>query len=364
MSFPFSPAQVERWAAGVALALLVLVIALLLLLLALRLYRRWREPRRQAMLAEFRRVLMQVALGDLQPAALAGLDQTSRWELLKLWLHAQLSLSGAAQGRLRQLGLACQLEQSAWIHVHGTHHAQRMMAMLALGFLGHTSALTVLRQRLLQGHALTPIYAARAMLDIDGAQHAREVIQVLLEKPALDLSLVSVLLKPHRGVLQEVMLHAKPPPPNQPESPQDSDSSAWVRWLRLARALQLQLPSHWLTPLLHEGQELESLIAAIRLYQGECGIAPLLALTRHPDWRVRSQVARALAYVGDARCADELIRLTTDREWWVRFRSAQALFQLPGVSAAFIVERVAQTGDRYAIQMVHAVQVAQGQHHG
>jgi HEAT repeat protein len=71
-----------------------------------------------------------------------------------------------------------------------------------------------------------------------------------------------------------------------------------------------------------------------------------------------------LAYVGDAQCAEELVRLTTDREWWVRFRSAQALFQLPGLSAAFIVERVAQTGDRYAIQMVHAVQVAQGQHHG
>lgn len=360
MTGVFSPSQLERWAAGVALVLLALAVVLLGLLLALRGYRKWREPRRQARLAGFRHTLLQVAMGDLQPVALPGLDQATRWELLKLWLHAQLSLRGHAQERLRQLGLACQLEQSAWQHVHGSHHAQRMMALLALGLLRQTVALDLLRQSMAQGQALTPIYAARAMLDIDASKHANEVVQGLLQKPALDWSLVAVLLKPHRGVLQEDMLRHRPPQTFESQAHDSIETSLLVRWLRLARALQLQLPSSWLIALLHEGQELESLIAAIRLFQGEDGMEPVLCLARHPDWRVRSQVARALAYVGDARCADVLVRLTTDREWWVRFRAAQALFQLPGLQAASVLERVTQTGDRYAIQMVQAVQALEG----
>ena len=350
----------ERWAAGVAWSLLILVIALLCWLLVLRLYRKWREPRRQAKMTHFQDVLMQVALGHLAPTPLPGLDQADRWELLKLWLHVQLSLRGAAQERLRQFGLACQLQRSAWTHLRSPHHAKRMIACLTLGFLKWTDAQDLLRQRLSQGQSHTPIYAARALLDIDAQLHASEVLEALLQKPALDFSLLAVLLKPHRAILQQVMLRYKPSELGEALDHGDASAARLVRWLRLARALQLQLPSAWLAPLLNERQELESLIAAIRLFQGEAGIDPILGLAQHPDWRVRSQVARSLAYVGDERCADVLVGMTTDREWWVRFRSAQALFQLPGVSVDSILERVARTGDRYAIQMVQSVQASEG----
>jgi HEAT repeat protein len=86
----------------------------------------------------------------------------------------------------------------------------------------------------------------------------------------------------------------------------------------------------------------------------------LLRLAHHPDWRVRAQVARALAYVGQPATLPLLVELTTDREWWVRFRSAQALFRLPGVTAKLILEKVQATQDRYAIQMVESVAMTLG----
>lgn len=360
MSPTWEPADLQRLAWWLSLTLLGLVLLILLGLLVLRLYRRWQAPKRDAMRMAHRALLIQCAAGQSMDGRPWVPNERARWLFLKAWLHLQLSVKGAASERLTDLGRTLGLDALAMKHLRSRHYAKRMVALLTLGFLRQPSAVSVLQERMAQGHSHTAIYAGRALLEVDASAHASEVVRGVLGQHDMDLSLAAVMFKPFRPVLQTAMLAQWPRrEPTDTSRNRPEPLGPMVRWLRLARALQLQLPSTLLAPLLDPQEDIESLIAAIRLFQGEVGIEPLLRLADHPDWRVRAQVARALSYVGSSSTLPLLVELTTDREWWVRFRSAQALFRLPGLSAHVIMQRVRATQDRYAVQMVEAVALAE-----
>lgn len=335
------------WAWALALSTLGLVTLLVLGLLLLR-WVRWREaPRRARLRAQWQALLMQSVVGDPLPTPLPALAERDRWRFLREWLHAQMALQGPCRQRLAALGRAMGCSQLALQRLDSRHPAERLVAVLALGFLGDPAHAPLLLQRLPHAGTRTAVHLSHALLELDAQAHAGVVVHRLLRDPDLDLALVSVLLKPFRSSLALAFMQ-QPPAPSE-------DPARTLRWLRLARALRLQLPTPLLSPLLQSGQDPEVLMAAIRMVQGEQGDALVLAHARHTDWRVRVQVARALGHIGGASAADVLLRLVTDAQWWVRYRAAQSLLRLPGVAAAQVIDRIAATGDRYALNMAHAV---------
>jgi len=272
---------------------------------------------------------------------------------MQLWLHAQMSLQGESRQRLAALGRAMGCRAMAVQRARSPHLSERMVGMLALGFLDDTDTAPLLLQRLAEGGAQQPVYAGRALLEIDEDAHAQAVVQALLASPELDLSLASVMLKPFRSTIAHALLR-------QPPLWGDAGiGAAALHWLRLARALRLQIPAAVLAPFVQQCEDIECLIAAIRLAQGEQGAEQVAAQATHVDWRVRAQVARALGFIGGAAEHPLLTRLLTDPQWWVRYRAAQALLRLPGMDAAQLLACAQGTQDRYALSMAQAV-IAEG----
>lgn len=336
------------WAWALALSTLGLVTLLVLGLLLLR-WVRWREaPRRARLRAQWQALLMQSVVGDPLPTPLPALAERDRWRFLREWLHAQMALQGPCRQRLAALGRAMGCSQLALQRLDSRHPAERLVAVLALGFLGDPAHAPLLLQRLPHAGTRTAVHLSHALLELDAHAHAQPVVQTLLTFPDLDLARVSVLLKSFRPVLAQALMR-------EPPSGRTGDEARTLRWLRLARALRLQLPTALLAPLLQAGEDPEVMMAAIRMVQGEQGDAQVLAHAQHPDWRVRVQVARALGHMGGPSAAEVLLRLVTDAQWWVRYRAAQSLLRLPGLAAEEVVRRIAATGDRYALNMVNAV---------
>jgi len=329
-----------RWLAWSTLALVALMVLGLLLLRWVR----WRRaPRLAAFEAEWLPRLTACALGDVVvPMSVARWQQ---WPFLQLWLHAQMSLQGTSRQRLAALGLAMGCGPMALRRARSPHLSERMVGMLALGFMGEVEHVPLLLQRLAEGGAQQPVYAGRALMEIDAQTHADAVASALLISPGLDMSLASIMLKPFRAPLAQALLRQTPHPGEARALP----------WLRLARALRLLLPSTLLLPFVQQDQDIECLIAAIRLVQGEQGAGPVAAQSRHSDWRVRAQAARALGFIGGTHESTVLTQLLTDTQWWVRYRSAQALLRLPGMNAERLLGCAQTTQDRYALSMAQAV---------
>jgi len=329
-----------RWLAWGTLGLLVLMV---LGLLVLR-WARWRRaPRLAAFEAEWLPRLMACALGDTVVAR--PLARWQRWPFMKLWLHAQMSLQGPGRQRLAALGRAMGCGPMALQRARSTHLSERMVGLLTLGFLGEAECVPLLLQRLTEGGAQQPVYASRALMEIDAQSHADAVASALLASPGLDMSLASVMLKPFRTPLAQALLCQTPRP----------GEAAALPWLRLARALRLQLPSPVLAPFVQQQEDIECLIAAVRLVQGEQGAGLVAMQSRHADWRVRAQVARALGFIGGADEQPVLTPLLTDAQWWVRYRAAQSLLRLPGMNAKRLLACAQATQDRYALSMAQAV---------
>ena len=337
---------------GLAWVTLGLVAAMVLGLLALR-WRRWRrEPQLAAFEARWQPLLLACIAGESPAQPLPVLRAHERWPFLKLWLHSQMSVQGPCRERLAQLGQAMGCREMALRRLHSSHSAERLVGMLALGFLRDAGSAPELLAQLTRPSHHGAVYAGRALLEIDANAHVDAVAQALLHAPGLDLALASVLLKPFRAVLGQALLQ---------RPPDTTNGAAALRWLRLADALKLQLPHARLAPFLSADQDIELLMAAMRLYQGEQGAEVLTPYAQHPDWRVRVQLARALAHIGSAAQVPLLARLAADAQWWVRYRAVQALLALPGLARAQVHAAVAATGDRYAQSMLQAVLAEQGQ---
>jgi hypothetical protein len=337
------------WLAWVTLFLLVLIIMGLLILRWVR----WRnEPRMAAFQAYWRPMIMRWAMGDKVDEPMPLLKAQERWPFMRLWLHCQMSLQGPGRQRLAELGQRMGCREMALVRVNSTHYSERMVGLLALGFLLDHSSVPALKERLESGNGHSMIYAARALMEIDQVAHGAAVAHALLTCEDLDFALVSVLLKPFKMQLDAALMPACPQP--QATSGKALHAQAF-QWLRLAQALKLLVPQWRLTPFLSSEQHMEILIAALRLVQGEQGTETVACHVQHPDWRVRVQVARALGRIGGLMHRSILLGLLTDRQWWVRYRSAQALLQMPGMRPDQLQAKVVATNDRYALNMLHAV---------
>lgn len=80
------------------------------------------------------------------------------------------------------------------------------------------------------------------------------------------------------------------------------------------------------------------------------GFDQVLALSEDMRWEMRAVVATALGAYGATENVETLIRLICDREWWVRYRAAEALLKYPKRDA--LLARLAETNDRFAQEMM------------
>lgn len=333
---------------------LALVLMLVLSLVLLR-WQRWRNaPRQAAFKAQWTALLMRCALGDDLSGQLPALKPKEHWAFLKLWLHCQMSLKGISRDRLATLGQAMGCQSLAMRKLTSQHAAERLMAILALGFLKDAQAQPALIEQLQQASTQTALHAGRALLDINASAHADRVVQALLARDHLELSLVSVLFKPFKTQLGQALMAQMNDSPQEPKVHTVAPARS-LAWLRLARALSLHVPSQQLASCLAATDDIDLLIAAIRLMQDGQNTEALTAHAHHKDWRVRAQVALVLGRTGGHRDIDLLVQLTTDAQWWVRYRAMQSLLRIPGLPLQQIQAWVDRTGDSYAVNMLHSV---------
>lgn len=68
----------------------------------------------------------------------------------------------------------------------------------------------------------------------------------------------------------------------------------------------------------------------------------------HPRWHVRAHAAACIGRIGTKEDEKTLVALLADQEWWVRYRAAQAIVDLPSFSMGRIHKLRENLKDRYA----------------
>ena len=315
----------------VTITIYAFILLLVVWILVLRMLRQNTERRRRNMVDVWRPLLAE-SLVEV-PAILPSIHPRDHVLFLYLWNHLQESIKGDASGQLNDVARRAGMDTVA---LRLLHTGRLRLQLLAVATLGHLKEASVWDElvRLAHAHnAFLAIEAARAMVRIRPKAAIPLLIPLVSTRSDWSPLKVMALLNEAGAdlvatALAQATLSAPPP--------------IAARLIRLLASLRSPYALPIIRQLMNEQKPAEDVIAASLFLFGECSDPQDLPMVRvyltHPTWYIRVQAATALGKLGLKEDEARLIGLLEDTYWWVRYRAAEALSNLPSMTEAKMAE--------------------------
>lgn len=266
---------------------------------------------------------------------------------LLLWIQLQDGLQREARAGFRPIAEAVGARRMIRRRLDRGNVLGKFLALRTLGHLGDPADYEDVLAHLDERRTYLCAAAARALVHIDPVRAPRDVLSRLAVRTDWPIPLFC-------GVLADadpgpVLAWVRAELPRLAPGP-------LVRLMPLLSILDPASTEDLLRDLLSPDRDPEVLCAALKRVSRP-SLAPLVRRAcGHPLWTVRTQAAAALGRMGGMPGRYALFRLLGDRQWWVRYRAAQALCATRLGRADEIRRMVAALHDPYAHDAVeHAL---------
>jgi HEAT repeat protein len=308
---------------AIALFLAANVALLLLFSIVMRIWRESRQ-RRHARFSELWEPVLHARMsGDLVP--LPAMADSERLLFLNLWLHLLGYVRDQAADALAQAARELDIPNYALRLLESRSPWKRVLAVRAVAALHLEEAGSVLLAKVMERRPRSSLAAARALLQID-PQRGFVGLEYLLHQ--LDWSpaaMVSIVKAGGAETVHKLAGLVRSAPPGRAKP--------------LVRLIEL-LEDHSALPALRERlesssdeEEIAAILHCLGRHGQEADRAAALGYLAHPNWLIRMQAAYAMGALGSKRDAARLAPLLHDRQWWVRYRTAQSILRLAGAAA-------------------------------
>lgn len=329
--------QVAWVAAQVSLAGTAL---LLLCLFWMHARRRARDSRERALVARWRPALAAIALDDAAAAdALPPLARRDRGVFLREWIAIHEALDREACHGLEPLNRHLRVGDIAMRMLRQPGLQSRMLGTVALGHVGDSRAWDALLAETDSRSLALSLAAARALVRLDAARAVAALMPVVERRDDW----------PHTRIWP-MLQEAGPESVTRPllaaiERATGRTQARLVRFLPLADEAEAAACAR---RLLH-GTDTDWVIGAcLGVIEDPAELPSIRRLASHPRWHIRMLAAKALGRLGEAEDQATLVAMLGDKEWWVRYRAAQALVALPWIGRKQIDAIRDAQADRYA----------------
>lgn len=330
-----------RFALYSGLAVLLLTVVLLGAIVVVRFAVNRHKQRERALSERWQPVFFHAVEGvPCAPPRIYGRDRET---ILLIWIHYTESIRGEARQRLRQLALDLQLERSARKLLARRNVRLRLMAVVALGRMESGAAWEQLAALLVDPNPMLSLLATRSLLQIDAARAVPIMLAQLARRDDWPLAKLVPMLGevPAEALAAPLLLELK-----------TVTAANAPRLLALLDTANLGDTWPVVAPLLRADQPAPVIAAALGACKDSRAINAVRLRAGHDDWSVRAQAAAALGRLGAEQDGLRLQAMLGDSVWWVRYRAALALTQMPFVSRQALVELCPQLGDRFAADIL------------
>ncbi len=332
----------------IGLAAVVMIALLVLQIVVLRVRLRARERRAARVVGYWRPIMTAVLAGD-RPRDLPLLDRADEFDFFKLWLHFQASLRGEARASLNWLALDLGCDRIALRLLARANRGEKLLAILVLGHLGKPDTATALEGASRTRDRLLAVHASLSLVQIDAQLAARAMAPGLVLNAGWPVREVVLVLAGARAECTPVLTSML----------QILEPHQLPRLLQVMEGLRIPVAGGELSHLL-KIDSVEVQTAALRIVSDPTMRSDVLRALGHADWRVRMHAAKALGRVGRREDVPALMQLLSDREWWVRYRTAQVLAGLPFLKATDVQQIAHESTDRFAADMLRQVMAESG----
>jgi len=317
----------ERALADVVVWVLVgeslLVLVLVFRLFWIRISRSARERHRLRIIGAWRREIVRAVHEErTPPAPPAGADSE---DLLSIWNEYHSLLDGSAQERLNEFAQRAGIAGTARRMLASNRLKSRLLALTAIANLRDRSFVTELHRFAKDRDPSISFIAVKALVRIHPDEAIVILVQALAARDDWSTAQVAVLLREagpacHSAPLAGAALTASFP-----------HRSRLVRLLEGAQA-QEALPA--VRRILDACQDEETICACLLVigrFRNPKDLDLVRSFLNHSSANVRIRAVTALGQICENEDRAHLVQMLSDREWWVRYRAAQALACLPGM---------------------------------
>ena len=314
------------WLTGAASLVLVGLLMLQIVLLRSVHLLRARRVRR---LHEIWQPLLAESLFQFPSGLPARLSRWDTFEFLLLWNYIRESLRDDAGENLIRIAGSLGMHGRARKMLDSRNLQSKLIGIQTLGWLRDASAWDVLRSTAESDDPVLSLCSARALLRIDPEKALPAILPLVARRDDWSFSVVGAMLKEcGADQISEPLARATllVPTPQVPRM---------LRYLELAHA-QSAVPA--VRQIAAENNDLEVVTACLRIFQDPEDLPAVREYLKDERWQVRLQAAVCLGRIGTAADISGLAHACGDQEWWVRYRAAQSLADLPFVSAAQLAE--------------------------
>ncbi len=242
---------------------------------------------------------------------------------LALWNHAQESFRGDVKEQLNELARLAGADRVALAFLKSRRTRKRLMGITALGHLREHSAWDELVDVAHSDNAALSLSAMRALLHINALAALPVLIPLLQSRDDWPAPRVANILHEAGPEIVSTPLAGaalRAPPDEAPRL---------IRYLENAYLAQV---SGTLGHLLRNAEDDRVISACLQVLPDPLYLDDVREFTKHSRWHVRLHAARALGRLGTHDDIPRLTELLGDEQWWVRYRSAQALAGMPGMT--------------------------------
>ncbi|MDH4274942.1 MAG: hypothetical protein OEW08_07885, partial [Gammaproteobacteria bacterium] len=262
------------------------------------------------------------------------------------WNELIGKLRGEAQVVMIDVALRLGVARVAVNKLISLRPKDRLLAILTIGNLRLRAAMPLLVSIANGQRGLASLSALRAMTRIDAQQTLEMYALVMLHRDDWPMSLLLKIVKEGHhcdtcGIFS-VYLNVM-------------DDRPLVQLLTLLENLNCMVDSARLWEVFENAPSIEVKGRCLRLMHDPSQTGLLRTCMASDKWLLRMNAVRAYARFATLEDIGLLLPLLSDREWWVRYRTAQTLYQLPGMTVDKLRAIQAELGDNYAKNILDQV---------
>ncbi len=275
---------------------------------------------------------------EFVPTELPVLTKRTTVSFLVLWNYLLESLQDEAKENLIIIAYLLKLDQWAATALRQRNVRQKLLAIQTLGLLGEKSIWDELETLTSDKNSTVSLAAIRSLIKIDKKKAISIFLPLIGKRKDWSFSMGGKILK-----------EAGPEVISEPFVKQLRNSSNDDELVRLLRYLDLaymQTTAPLIRELLQTSEDFKTIKFCLKAVTDPQDLELVRKLLKHEHWEVRTQAASALGRMGTDDDEKRLIHAAGDQEWWVRYRAAQALANLPSISEEKL-EEIAKTHQNF-----------------
>ena len=300
--------------------------ALILIWVLLLQSMRRRTVRRQARLMRIWQPLLVECLMAIPPT-LPTIEPRDHHRFLLLWNHIQETIKGTATEQLNDVARRLGLAEVAIRLLRKTGLRDRLLAVTTLGRMKETSAWNDLLLLAQSENPMLSLEAVHALVRINAPRAVPCVApSIARRRDWSPLKVTSILSEAGPPIVAAALVQIMPV----------AEPAVLARLIRHLASTRCATALPPIREYLAQDQLSDEVTAACLSFFGECSdpqdLPTIRAYLGHPVWFVRLQATVALGKVGLPEDEVLLIGLLEDAHWWVRYRAAEALTNLPSMN--------------------------------